>query len=98
MTLTVQQANPRAIRLYRKMGFRTVREQMRPPTAGSPPNRSIIWNARLPKAIPNVVYCVVLCEITLLDPGYVKKTDRTSATEIQRAERLRRAYLAEEHA
>ena len=42
--------------------------------------------------------CVVLCEITLLDPGYVKKTDRTSATEIQRAERLRRAYLAEEHA
>ena len=30
MTLTVQQANPRAIRLYRKMGFRTVREQMRP--------------------------------------------------------------------
>ena len=30
MTLTVQQANPRAIRLYRKMGFRSVREQMRP--------------------------------------------------------------------
>lgn len=29
MSLTVQKANPRAIRLYRKMGFHVVREQMR---------------------------------------------------------------------
>ena len=30
MSLTVQKANPRAIRLYRSMGFRIVREQTRP--------------------------------------------------------------------
>ena len=29
-SLTVQKANPRAVRLYRKMGFRIVREQTRP--------------------------------------------------------------------
>ena len=30
ISLTVQKANPRAIRLYRTMGFRLVREQTRP--------------------------------------------------------------------
>ena len=30
VSLTVQKANPRAVRLYRKMGFRIVREQTRP--------------------------------------------------------------------
>jgi ribosomal protein S18 acetylase RimI-like enzyme len=36
MSLTVQKANPRALRLYRKMGFRIVREQMRPATEWFP--------------------------------------------------------------
>ena len=36
MSLTVQQANPRAVRLYRAMGFRILREQMRPATEWFP--------------------------------------------------------------
>jgi ribosomal protein S18 acetylase RimI-like enzyme len=37
MSLTVQKANPRALALYRKMGFQVVREQMRGPVAEFPP-------------------------------------------------------------
>jgi GNAT superfamily N-acetyltransferase len=36
MTLTVQLANPRAVALYRKMGFQIVREQMRNQMRGFP--------------------------------------------------------------
>ena len=36
MSLTVQKANPRAVRLYRTMGFRIVRDQMRPVTEWFP--------------------------------------------------------------
>lgn len=35
-------------------------------------------------------------EVYVVTSGYVKKTDRTSATEIARAERLRRLFLGEE--
>lgn len=37
MSLTVQKANPGALALYRKMGFRVVREQMRGQIAEFPP-------------------------------------------------------------
>ncbi|MCE9589403.1 MAG: GNAT family N-acetyltransferase [Planctomycetes bacterium] len=37
MTLTVQQANPRAVALYQKMGFSIVRSQVRPVQLGFPP-------------------------------------------------------------
>ena len=37
-------------------------------------------------------------EVYVVTSGYVKKTDRTSATELARAERLRSLFLAEEGA
>ncbi len=37
MQLTVQKANPRAVALYRKMGFRVVREGLRGESFGFPP-------------------------------------------------------------
>lgn len=44
--LTVNQSNPRAFALYRKMGFQTVREQMRSKIDGFPPEPEYFMERR----------------------------------------------------
>lgn len=56
MTLTVEQANRRTIRLYRKMGFRTVREQMRPANRCFAAAPECSMERTTTNSISNVVY------------------------------------------
>jgi GNAT superfamily N-acetyltransferase len=47
VTLTVQLANPRAVALYRKMGFRVVREQVRGAVDEFPPEPEFLMQRRM---------------------------------------------------
>lgn len=56
MPLTAELANRRTIRLYRKMGFRTVREQMRPANRWFAAEPECSMERTTTNLISNVVY------------------------------------------
>ena len=57
-----------------------------------------IWElrVRLANDICRLFYFHLQKQIYIVTSGYVKKTDRTSRSEIEKAVRLKREYLAEE--